>query len=195
MWCSSLSSSPLNLLAIGLDSSTSGKFSPFNISQAMKAVSVHSDVNEVPVCMELCDWSEPMKCIWHHVREGFNGPLQLQVVGVEHCIELPFLRHVARIPEGSEPPGQWFRCLDFREVFSLRHLPSDEGNENQQPTEVKLVALVLRFMTILLQLVDEVAHPVHLHSFNAFSSEVDDEPRDLRWSILPNELACYQLIS
>jgi hypothetical protein len=158
-------------------------------------VPAHSDVNEVHVYMELCKWPEPMECIQCHAREGFNGPLHLQVIGVEHRIGLPFLHHVARIPEGSEPRNQWFRRLDFREGRSLRHLPNNEGNENQQLAKVKLVALVLCFATVLLQLVDEVAHLVHLHSFNAFSCEVDDKPRDLHWSILLDEITNNKLTS
>jgi hypothetical protein len=81
------------------------------------------------------------------------------------------------------------------EGHSFLHIPSDEGNENQQPAEVKLVSLVLCFETIFLQLFDEVACPVHLHSFNAFYCKVEEKPRDLRWSILPNDLAYYQLTS
>jgi hypothetical protein len=61
--------------------------------------------------------------------------------------------------------------------------------------KVKLVALVLCFATILLQQVDEVAHPVHFHSFNAFSHEVDDKPRDLCWSVLPDELTNNQQVT
>jgi hypothetical protein len=101
-------------------------------------------------------------------------------------MSLEYQRVVNLVASGSDG-------LDFREGGSFRHLPSDEGNENQQPAEVKLVALVLCFATILLQLVDEVARPVHLHPFNAFSCEVDDKPRDLRWSILPDELTNDQL--
>ena len=60
---------------------------------------------------------------------------------------------------------------------------------------MKLIALVLCFMEILLQLIDEVAHPIHLHPFDAFSYEVDDEPHDLRWFVLPDELTSDQLES
>jgi hypothetical protein len=60
---------------------------------------------------------------------------------------------------------------------------------------MKLVALVLYFEEILLQLVDKVARPIHLHPFDAFSCVVDDEPRDLRWSVLPDEITNNQLAS
>jgi hypothetical protein len=79
------------------------------------------------------------------------------------------------------------------EGCSIWHLPSDEGNKNQQLAEVKFVALVLCFATILLHLVDEVAHPIHLHPFNAFSYEVDDKPCELHWFVLPDELTSDQL--
>jgi len=36
-----------------------------------------SDVNEMPIYIELCKWPEPVQGIWHHERERFNGPLQL----------------------------------------------------------------------------------------------------------------------
>jgi hypothetical protein len=106
---------------------------------------------------------------------------------------MPLLHHVAQIPEGSEPHGQCFERLDFREGFFLRHLPSDEGKENQQLAEVKLISLVLCFMTLLLQLVEEVARSVHLHLFDAISCEVDDEPHDLHRFVLPDELTNDQL--
>jgi hypothetical protein len=51
------------------------------------------------------------------------------------------------------------------------------------------------FTTILLQLVDEVSRPVHLHPFSALSYEVNDEPHDLRWSVLPHNLTNDQLAS
>jgi hypothetical protein len=114
---------------------------------------------------------------------------------VEHHIGLPLFFHVAQIPESSELCGQWFGWLNFKEGRSFQHLPSNECNENQQPTKMKLVALVLCFATIFLQLVDEVAHPDHLHPFEAFSYEVNDEPCDLRWSLLPDELSNDQLAS
>jgi hypothetical protein len=114
---------------------------------------------------------------------------------VEHRIGLPLFFHVARILERSELRGQWFGRLNFREGLSFQHLSSNEGNENHQPTKMKLVALVLCFVTILLQLVDEVAHLVHLHPFDAFSCEVDDEPRDLLGSFLTDELTNDQMES
>jgi hypothetical protein len=60
---------------------------------------------------------------------------------------------------------------------------------------MKLVALVLCFAEILLQLVDEVVCQVHLHPFNAFSCEVDDEPRDLHGLVILDEITSDQLVS
>jgi hypothetical protein len=48
--------------------------------------STHNDIDEVPVCVELRKWPEPMQCIQRHVRERLNGPLQLQIIGVEHRV-------------------------------------------------------------------------------------------------------------
>jgi hypothetical protein len=58
---------------------------------------------------------------------------------------------------------------------------------------MKLVALVLCFVEIFLQLVDEVTRLVHLHPFDAFPCEVDDKPHDLCWFVLPDELTNDQL--
>jgi hypothetical protein len=49
-------------------------------------IPTRDDVNEVPVYVEFHKWPEPMECIRCHAREGFNGPLQLQVIGLEHHI-------------------------------------------------------------------------------------------------------------
>jgi hypothetical protein len=49
------------------------------------------------------------------------------------------------------------------------------------------------FPKIFLQLVDKVARPIHLHSSNAFSCEVNDKPCDLHWFILPDVLTSDQL--
>jgi hypothetical protein len=49
-------------------------------------ISARSDIYEMPICAELHKWPEPMQCIRCHAREGFNGPLQLQIIGVEHHV-------------------------------------------------------------------------------------------------------------
>jgi hypothetical protein len=58
---------------------------------------------------------------------------------------------------------------------------------------VKLIALVLRFATVLLQLIDEVAHPVHLHPFDTLPCEVNYEPCDLCRTVLSDEISNDQL--
>jgi len=40
-------------------------------------VSAGNDIDEVPVYAKLRKLPEPMQSVRHHVREGFNGPLQL----------------------------------------------------------------------------------------------------------------------
>jgi hypothetical protein len=49
-------------------------------------VSMRSDIYEVPICMELHYWPEPMKDVRCHVREGFDGSFKFQIIGVEHCV-------------------------------------------------------------------------------------------------------------
>jgi hypothetical protein len=60
---------------------------------------------------------------------------------------------------------------------------------------MEVVALVLRFVAALFQLIDEVARPIPLHPFNAVPCKVDYEACYLRWMVLSKELACYQLTS
>jgi len=58
---------------------------------------------------------------------------------------------------------------------------------------VKLIALVLRFAKTLLQLIDKVAHPIHLHPFDTLPYKVDYESCDLCQEVLSNELSSDQL--
>jgi hypothetical protein len=58
---------------------------------------------------------------------------------------------------------------------------------------VKLISLVLHFTAILLQLVDEVSHPIHLHPFDTLPCEFNYEPCDLCRIVLSDELASDQL--
>jgi hypothetical protein len=82
-----------------------------------------------------------------------------------------------------------------REGSSFRHFPSDKCDQHQQPAEMELVSLILCFTTVFLELVDEVAHPVHLHPLHALPCEVHHEPGDLRGVVLSDELASYKLAS
>jgi hypothetical protein len=58
---------------------------------------------------------------------------------------------------------------------------------------MEFIALILFFATILLQLVDEVNHPIHLHSFYTLPCEVYDESSDLRQMVLSDDIARYKL--
>jgi hypothetical protein len=60
---------------------------------------------------------------------------------------------------------------------------------------MEFIAQVLGFVEIFLQLIDEVAHPVHLHALHTFSWEVHHEPSDICGVVLPYELASYELAS
>jgi hypothetical protein len=60
---------------------------------------------------------------------------------------------------------------------------------------MELVSLILCFAIVFLELVDEVAHPIHLHPLHEFPCEVHHEPDDLHGAVLSNELASYELAS
>jgi hypothetical protein len=94
-----------------------------------------------------------------------------------------------------EPCGQRFRWLNFQEGYSFRHFPSDKCDQYQYPTKMKLISLILRFTAVLLQLVDEVTHPVHLHSFYTLPYEVYYKSSDLCQTILFEEITSYKLTS
>jgi hypothetical protein len=55
--------------------------------------------------------------------------------------------------------------------------------------------MILHFTTVLLQLIDEVTHPVHLHSFYTLSCEVYYKSIDLCWTVISDKLASYKLAS
>jgi hypothetical protein len=60
---------------------------------------------------------------------------------------------------------------------------------------MEFISQILGFAAILLHLIDEVVHPVHLHALHTFSCEVHHEPSDLCGVVLPYELAIYELES
>jgi hypothetical protein len=49
-------------------------------------IPMRSNVNEMIICVELHKWPKLVQGIRCHVRERFNGPLQLYIIGVEHRI-------------------------------------------------------------------------------------------------------------
>jgi hypothetical protein len=49
-------------------------------------VSSRSDINKMSICVELHKWFEPVQGIWCHERVRLNSPIQMQVIGVEHCV-------------------------------------------------------------------------------------------------------------
>jgi len=53
--------------------------------------------------------------------------------------------------------------------------------------------LILSFETIFLKFIDEVTHPIHLHSLHTFTCEFHHEPSDLCGAVLSYELARYEL--
>jgi hypothetical protein len=58
---------------------------------------------------------------------------------------------------------------------------------------MKLISLILRFAEVLLQLVDKVARPVHLHSFYTLPCKVYYELCNLSRTVLSEELANYKM--
>jgi hypothetical protein len=47
---------------------------------------MNSDINKMSICTKIHKWFEPVQCVWCNLRERLNIPLQLQVLGVEHCV-------------------------------------------------------------------------------------------------------------
>jgi hypothetical protein len=60
---------------------------------------------------------------------------------------------------------------------------------------VEFVSFILRFTVVLLDFIDKVTHPIHLHSLHTFSSEVHHEPGDLCGVVLSYDLSSYELAS
>jgi hypothetical protein len=50
------------------------------------SVCVRSDINKMPIYVELHKGPEPVQSVRHHTREILNIPLQLQVVGMEYSV-------------------------------------------------------------------------------------------------------------
>jgi hypothetical protein len=60
---------------------------------------------------------------------------------------------------------------------------------------VELISLILSFMTVFLELIDEVTRPIHLHSLHTFSCEVHHQPDDLCGEIISYNPASYEFES
>jgi hypothetical protein len=111
-------------------------------------ISACVDIDQMAVCIEFHQGSKPVKCVQSDVRHGLYGYLQLIVVRVEYDIRLPFLVHVAGVPQCIELCGQRFKWPSVQEGHTFRHLPCDESDQDKKPVEVEFVSLILRFPTI-----------------------------------------------
>jgi hypothetical protein len=58
---------------------------------------------------------------------------------------------------------------------------------------MELVSLILCFVVVFLDLVDEVTPLINLHPLHAFSCEVHHEPGDLCGVVLSDDLVSYEL--
>ena len=56
--------------------------------------------------------------------------------------------HIYRIPKGAELRSKRLKRFDIREGRTLWNLQSNKHDEDQEPAEVELVALILGFMTV-----------------------------------------------
>ena len=110
-------------------------------------------------------------------------------------IALPLLGHVVGVTQGGKPRDQQLRWFDLWKGGSFRHFPSDKCDQNDQPTEVEFVSLILSFVVVFINFINEVTHPIHLHSLHTFSCEVHHEPNELCGAVLPNDISIYELAS
>ena len=98
--------------------------------------------------MELHKRPEPVQGVRCHTREGLNIPPKLQVVGMKYCVQLPLFSHIVQIPEHGELCSEWLEWLDVREGHTFHYLSSSKHDEDQEPTKVELIALILSFTAI-----------------------------------------------
>jgi hypothetical protein len=54
--------------------------------------------------------------------------------------------HITLVPKGSELCGEQLEWFNIWEGHIFRHLPGNKGDEDQKPTKVKPVALILCFL-------------------------------------------------
>jgi hypothetical protein len=108
-------------------------------------ICVHGDINEVLICMKLHEGSEPMQVFWHHVRDRFDNPLQLEIICMKDCVRLPLFSHITRVLEHGELCNERLEWLNVQEGRTFHHLPSGKCVEDQEPAKVELIALILSF--------------------------------------------------
>jgi hypothetical protein len=60
---------------------------------------------------------------------------------------------------------------------------------------VELISIILSFATLLLELIDEVTRPIHLHALHTFFDKVHHEPSDLCGEVPSYQLSNYELVS
>jgi hypothetical protein len=79
-------------------------------------ISMHGDINEVSIYMELHEGSEPMQGVWHHARDSFDSPLQLEIICMKYYVRLPLFSHIAQVPEHGELHIKRLKRLNVQEV-------------------------------------------------------------------------------
>jgi hypothetical protein len=129
---------------------------------------VRGDINEVSIYEELHEGSEPMQGVWCHVRDNFDSPLQLDIIGMKYRVRLPLFSHIARVPKHGECLSEQIKQRNFWEGRTFQHFPSGKCDEDQDLAKVELIALIPSFAAIQFNLVDQVLLPIHLESFYTF---------------------------
>jgi hypothetical protein len=67
---------------------------------------------------------------------------------MKNNFQLPLFVHITRIPKGSELRGKRLKWFDIWEGHTFQHFLGNKGNEDQEPSKVKLIALILCFMVV-----------------------------------------------
>jgi hypothetical protein len=63
-------------------------------------------------------------------------------------VRLPLFSHITRVPECGELHSEWLERLDVQEGYTFWYFPSGKCDEDQEPSKVELIALILSFATV-----------------------------------------------
>jgi hypothetical protein len=67
---------------------------------------------------------------------------------MKYHIQLPLFYHIAQVRECGEIPSEQLEWLNVQEGRTFWHFPSGKCDEDQEPTKVELIALILSFAAI-----------------------------------------------
>jgi hypothetical protein len=72
----------------------------------------------------------------------------VKVICLKNKILLPLFVHITGVLECGELGRKRLEQFNIHKVHTFQHLPGNKGDEDQEPAKVKLVALILCFMTV-----------------------------------------------